>query len=131
MTNVDIPIIDLTFTNALPTLSVASGHDAHFQHPDSEGEGLTWLIEPKETKVVQRFSHMLHHKSRQLDLLSLTIAAFSHFTYGHSNSSLVLADIQGELLLYDCQNSRLISTFTLQVHCLLLMDKIDLSCLTL
>lgn len=110
---------NLTFTDAFlglehqPTLSMASGHNTCSQHPDSEGEGLTWLIESKRTKVVQRFSHTLHHKSRQLDLLSLTIAAFSHFVYGHSNSSLVLADIQGSpsivngqdgLVLFDIMN---------------------------
>src|ERR1700678_3686519 len=136
MTDVDIPIIDLTFTDAFlglehqPTLSMASGHNTCSQHPDSEGEGLTWLIEPKRTKVVQRFSHTLHHKSRQLDLLSLTIAAFSHFVYGHSNSSLVLADIQGERPLQDSRIRRLISTFILQARRLSLMDKTDSSCST-
>ena len=60
-------------------------------------EGLTWLVEPKRTKVVERFTHTLYHKAKRNDLRSSTIYTFSHFAFGYSNSTLVFADIQGKI----------------------------------
>jgi hypothetical protein len=45
--------------------------------------------------------HTLNHKSTRNDLLGLTILAFSHFVYGHSNQTLVIADIQGNCQVID------------------------------
>lgn len=60
-------------------LSIASGHDTTSTVVDSDGEGLTWLVEPKRTILVEHFTHTLNYRSTRNDLLGLTILAFSHF----------------------------------------------------
>src|ERR1700735_3755634 len=60
-------------------LSIASGHDTTSTVVDSDGEGLTWLVEPKRTTLVEHFTHTLNYRSTRNDLLGLTILAFSHF----------------------------------------------------
>ncbi|KAJ6533911.1 kinase-like domain-containing protein [Mycena vulgaris] len=57
--------------------------------------GLTWLVESKRSSTVEHFTYTLSHKSHKRDLRSSTIHALAHFVWGHSNQSLVLADIQG------------------------------------
>lgn len=58
--------------------------------------GVTWLVEDKRPTVVQKFTGTLSHKRRRDDLASLTVDAFTHFAFGHSNSSIVFADLQGK-----------------------------------
>jgi hypothetical protein len=58
-----------------------------------------WLIEPRRTTSVQKFSGTLAHPNRE-DELGLTLIAFAHFIYDTSDKELVLADIQGEFQLF-------------------------------
>ncbi|KAK7041370.1 kinase-like domain-containing protein [Favolaschia claudopus] len=44
---------------------------------------------------VEHFSYTLVHKSRKKDLRSSTIYAFAHFVWGHSNQTMIFADLQG------------------------------------
>ncbi|KAJ7733567.1 kinase-like domain-containing protein [Mycena maculata] len=60
-----------------------------------DAPGLTWLVEVKRSSTVEHFTYTLSHKSLKKDLCSGTVHAFSHFVWGHSNRTLVLADIQG------------------------------------
>ncbi|KAJ7090464.1 kinase-like domain-containing protein, partial [Mycena epipterygia] len=57
--------------------------------------GLTWLVELKRSSTVEHFTYTLSHKSHKKDLQSGNIHAFAHFVWGHSNHTLILADIQG------------------------------------
>ncbi|KAJ7884025.1 kinase-like domain-containing protein [Mycena leptocephala] len=61
----------------------------------TDSPGLTWLVESKRSAVVEHFTYTLVHKARKKDLRTGTIHAFAHFVWGHSNQTLVLADIQG------------------------------------
>ncbi|KAJ7842545.1 hypothetical protein B0H14DRAFT_2586268 [Mycena olivaceomarginata] len=61
--------------------------------PDSPG--LTWLVEPKQSTFVEHFTYTLSQKFHRKDLRSATIHAFAHFVWGHSNQTLVFADLQG------------------------------------
>ncbi|KAJ7870108.1 kinase-like domain-containing protein, partial [Mycena olivaceomarginata] len=56
---------------------------------------LTWLVEPRRSSFVEHFTYTLSHKLHKKDLPSATIHAFAHFAWGHSNRSLVFADLQG------------------------------------
>ena len=61
-------------------------------------EKLLWLVEKRHpTSRVQRFSGTLSHPSSHSDLVHLTIYAFAHFVFGHTNRQLVFADLQGEV----------------------------------
>jgi hypothetical protein len=60
-----------------------------------ELNGILWLVEKRRSHSLQRFSGTLHHPVLGSDLRSSTISAFAHFSYGHSNSTLIFADIQG------------------------------------
>lgn len=55
-----------------------------------------WLVEPRRTTSVQKFSGTLAYPNRE-DELGLTLIAFTHFIYDTSDKELVLADIQGEV----------------------------------
>jgi hypothetical protein len=59
-----------------------------------EDNAAVWLVEPRRTKAVRKFSGTLVHPSRT-DKLGLTLSAFAHFVYKYSGKELVLADIQG------------------------------------
>lgn len=58
-----------------------------------------WLVEPRRTTSVQKFSGTLVHPSPRSDKLAITISAFSHFVYEMTHQDLVLADIQGTMTL--------------------------------
>ena len=58
-------------------------------------ERIMWLVERRRPTTVTRYSGTLLHHSKKKDLRSLTIFAFAHFVFGHSNSQMVFADIQG------------------------------------
>ncbi|KAJ6470740.1 kinase-like domain-containing protein [Mycena vitilis] len=62
--------------------------------PDSPG--LTWLVELRRSLFVEHFTFTLSHKMHKKDLRSGTIHAFAHFVWGHSNRTLVFADLQGK-----------------------------------
>ena len=55
-----------------------------------------WLVEPRRTTSVQKFSGTLAYPNWE-DELGLTLIAFTHFIYDTSDKELVLADIQGEV----------------------------------
>jgi len=57
-----------------------------------------WLVEKCRPTTVYRYSGTLSHRSQGRDQRSSTIYAFSHFVYGHSNKTLVIADLQGTVL---------------------------------
>ena len=59
---------------------------------------IMWLIEKRRPTTVTRYSGTLMHTANKKDLRSLTIFAFAHFAFGHSNRSMVFADIQGASL---------------------------------
>ncbi|KAJ7092527.1 kinase-like domain-containing protein [Mycena crocata] len=61
----------------------------------TEDDGLTWLVEQKRPTNVIKFTGTLIHHIHRRDLRSATISAFSHFVYGFSKHSLVVADLQG------------------------------------
>jgi len=58
-------------------------------------ERIMWLIEKRRPMTVTCYSGTLLHPSKRRDLRSLTIFAFAHFVFGHSNQQMVFADIQG------------------------------------
>jgi Alpha-kinase family len=58
-------------------------------------ERIMWLIEKRRPTTVTRYSGTLLHPSNKKDLQSLTIFAFVHFVFGHSNKQMVFADLQG------------------------------------
>lgn len=60
-----------------------------------------WLVEPRRTKSIEKFSGTMVHPSRK-DKLGITLSAFAHFVFQSSQSELVLADIQGMLSLFPC-----------------------------
>jgi hypothetical protein len=64
------------------------------------GHGIMWLVEKRRPTAVYRYSGTLSHHSQGKDQRSSTIYAFSHFVYGHSNKTLVFADLQGMFLLF-------------------------------
>ncbi|KAJ7738812.1 kinase-like domain-containing protein [Mycena metata] len=59
------------------------------------GSGLTWLAEQKRSTIVEHFTYTLSHKLHKKDLRSATVHAFAHFVWGHSNQTLIFADLQG------------------------------------
>ncbi|KAJ7153976.1 kinase-like domain-containing protein, partial [Mycena crocata] len=61
---------------------------------DDSHAGITWLVETKRSTIVEHFTFTLNHQSRRHNLCAKTIHSFAHFVYGHSNNSVVLADIQ-------------------------------------
>jgi hypothetical protein len=64
--------------------------------PPSDLDGAFWLVEPRRTKSVQKFSGTMIHPHRN-DKLGKTLCAFTHFVYEFSGQELVLADIQGKI----------------------------------
>lgn len=64
------------------------------EHP-SDGS-TTWLVEPRRTTSVEKYSGTLQHPSRR-DKIGQTLTAFAHFVYEISAKALVFADIQGPL----------------------------------
>ncbi|KAF8886423.1 kinase-like domain-containing protein [Gymnopilus junonius] len=59
-----------------------------------EKDTAVWLVEPRRTKAVRKFSGTLVHPTRR-DKLGQTLSAFTHFVYEYSGKELVFADIQG------------------------------------
>ena len=59
------------------------------------GEEVWWLIEPRRSTEVIKFSGTMSHPSYHPDLRGYTMEAFTHFVYIESNQLLVMADLQG------------------------------------
>ncbi|EDR07665.1 uncharacterized protein LACBIDRAFT_327547 [Laccaria bicolor S238N-H82] len=59
-----------------------------------ETDSATWLVEPRRTKSVVKFSGTLIRPSHT-DKVGITLVAFAHFSYEFSQKQLVFADIQG------------------------------------
>jgi Alpha-kinase family len=90
--------IDIMFAEAFlgeetgPTPSPASKSD----YLDNK---IRWLVEMRRPTTVTRFSGtLLHTTAHKHDLQSMTIFAFAHFVWRHSNNKMVFADIQGRFL---------------------------------
>lgn len=66
-----------------------------------ELNGVLWLVEKRRSHTLHRFSGTLHHPALGSDLRSSTVSAFIHFSYGHSNNTLIFADMQGKSFHYD------------------------------
>lgn len=66
--------------------------------PPSDHDLAIWLVEPRRTKSVQKFSGTLVHPNHY-DKVGITLVAFTHFTYEVSHKELVFADIQGMRIL--------------------------------
>lgn len=71
--------------------------------PNFDEDAAVWLVEPRRTKSVRKFSGTLVHPNRT-DKLGKTLSAFSHFVYELSGQEIVLADIQGHTLKFLCGN---------------------------
>lgn len=71
------------------TASKASGLFAN----GSSGSAV-WLVEPRRTKAVDKYSSTLLHPPRD-DKIGITLSAFSHYVYIASKKTFVLADVQG------------------------------------
>ncbi|KAJ6544934.1 kinase-like domain-containing protein [Mycena sp. CBHHK59/15] len=87
---------DMAFAEAFLAEEIKSPSPASgVKEIDTDSPGLTWLVESKRSSFVEHFTFTLSHKLHKKDLRSATIHAFTHFSWGHSNRSLVFADIQG------------------------------------
>lgn len=76
------------------TLSPASGFE-----DDMFGDVAVWLVEPRRTTSVVKYSGTLVHPTRR-DQVGIIVTAFAHYIYETSNKELVLADIQGIVLYH-------------------------------
>lgn len=68
-----------------------------------EDDSAVWLVEPRRTKAVRKFSGTLVYPSRP-DKLGQTLSTFAHFVYEYSGKELVFADIQGHFLTFRSGN---------------------------
>ncbi len=52
------------------------------------------MVEPRRSSAVNRYSGTMNHPAAR-GKMQLTISAFEHFTFEHSDHNVVLADVQG------------------------------------
>jgi hypothetical protein len=90
----DIVIADAFLAQEIGKASPASG----MEDTADVDEGIMWLVEKWRPTTVYRYTGTLSHRSQGKDQRSSTIYAYSHFVYGHSNKTLVIADLQGRVL---------------------------------
>jgi hypothetical protein len=65
--------------------------------PDLDGPfGVTWLVEPKRSSLVDRWSGTMQHPNYPDNKFGQTINAFAHFSLVYSKQSMVLADLQSK-----------------------------------
>lgn len=57
--------------------------------------GIVWLLEPRRSSIVQKWSGTMVHPNRS-DKLHMTMSAFAHFSLLWSQYTLVFADIQSK-----------------------------------
>ncbi|KAF5368808.1 hypothetical protein D9757_012281 [Collybiopsis confluens] len=68
-------------------------------------EGITWLVEPKRSPTVEKFTGTLvHGRAHFGGLTSETVHAFAHFVYSFTQQQLVVADLQGTWTSIDGKN---------------------------
>lgn len=60
---------------------------------------IVWLLEPRRSTVVKKWSGTLAEIANPRSLDQRTINAFAHFSYVYSREHLVFVDIQGEWLV--------------------------------
>ncbi|KAG6848200.1 hypothetical protein H0H93_002484 [Arthromyces matolae] len=89
----DLSIADAFLAEEVEAHSVASGEAEG--DPTDFTNGVTWLVEPKRSLALTKFSGTLQHGTSNHDLKSLTVYAWAHFVFGYSQESMVVADIQG------------------------------------
>ncbi|TEB28742.1 kinase-like protein [Coprinellus micaceus] len=76
--------------------------------------GFMWLAEKKHIAGrVVRYNGTLAHPSAHTDLAHLTVYAFIHFVFGHTNGKLIFADVQGTPALFELENGKTADGFTL------------------
>lgn len=56
--------------------------------------GIVWLVEPKRSTVVERWSGTLQHPNFPNNKYGQTMSAFAHFTWIYSVKSMILVDLQ-------------------------------------
>ncbi|KAH9941165.1 kinase-like domain-containing protein [Epithele typhae] len=89
--------------------SVASGVTSE-QWADEPKPRLLWLLEPiRPGGEPKRWSGTLVHRNNE-SLSSMTMGAFTHFTYEYSNSNIVIADLQSVHGLFNEQSLTLKAT---------------------
>lgn len=86
--------LDVILSEGFLAREVGTPSDASGLGPLEEGSSAVWLVKPRRTKTVLKFSGTLNHPNRQ-DKVGTTISSFAHFSYQVSNRELVFADIQG------------------------------------
>jgi len=68
-------------------------------------EGITWLVEPRRSPTVVKFTGTLTHSHSHIaDLASETVHAFAHFIFELTDRQLVVADLQGLACYFDLIN---------------------------
>ncbi|KAF4574709.1 hypothetical protein EYR36_006059 [Pleurotus pulmonarius] len=80
----------------------------------SDGEAMTWIVEPKRALSVMKFSGTLDHHPQRRDRCAQTVYAFAHFAWGQSNNCLVFADIQGTPACHNGKDS--LALFEIMTH---------------
>ncbi|PPR01653.1 hypothetical protein CVT24_001540 [Panaeolus cyanescens] len=76
-------------------------------------EEAVWLVEPRRTKSVVKFSGTMAHPQRH-DKVGITIVAFAHFVYQSSGGEVILADIQGSPMFVNGRDT--VVLFDLMTH---------------
>ncbi|KAG6855319.1 hypothetical protein H0H87_005060 [Tephrocybe sp. NHM501043] len=89
----NLTIADALLAQEIDGNSIASGLNS--ESDDSDSTGMTWLVEQKRLHALIKFSGTLQHRILQKGLQTLTVHAFSHFVYGYSKETMVVADLQG------------------------------------
>ncbi|KAH7889504.1 kinase-like domain-containing protein [Phlebopus sp. FC_14] len=69
-------------------------------NPLDQPVSAVWLVEPRRTTTVIKFSGTMQHPSTN-DKRGITIAAFAYFVFEFSGHKLVFADIQGSPMTVD------------------------------
>jgi hypothetical protein len=86
--------IDITGYPSQPSgVSKNSYQDHLLDEPDCR---VLWILEPKRSTEVQKYSGTLNHLNKQ-DLRTMTMNAFAHFTYLWTKGDFVFVDLQGRL----------------------------------
>jgi len=58
--------------------------------------GVMWLVEPKRSSLVDRWSGTMQHPNYPDNKFGQTISAFAHFSLVYSKHSMVLVDLQSK-----------------------------------
>jgi hypothetical protein len=58
-------------------------------------DAVTYLVEPLRSQATVKWSGTMSHTGNNVDFVSQTIYAFTHYVYEESEHKLVMADMQG------------------------------------